>query len=179
MVLILVRHTTPLITPGACYGRTDVDVTDTFDVEAANVAAAMTGLVRIVTSPLKRCAKLADYLSKQTGAPVEQDRRLVEMDFGTWEGRLWSEIPKHELDEWADDFLNARPHGGENVAGLRRRTLKALSAIETLRGPTVVVTHSGVIRAALSQGDTADDFSANVPFGGIVQFETSKEMIDE
>lgn len=177
MVLILVRHTTPQVAPGICYGRTDLDVSDTFENEAGKVACALPSFIRIVTSPLRRCVKLADHLSQQTGVPIRHDPRLAEMDFGTWEGCLWSKIPRHELDHWAQDFLHARPHGGESVAMLRARIQQAFGEIETSQGPTLVVTHAGVIRAALSTGDTAGDFEASIPFGGCVQIEANKEDI--
>lgn len=140
-----------------------------FDSEAAAVAGALPSFVRIVTSPLQRCRKLADYLSGVSGAPLTPDPRLAEMDFGTWEGLLWSDIPRPELDQWAGDFLHACPHGGESVAMLRHRTKAALRDLEALEETTLVVTHSGVIKALLSTGDGAQDFSTNVGFGGFVE----------
>ena len=102
---------------------------------------------------------------------MTHDKRLIEMDFGRWEGCLWSEIPRSELDEWANDFLHARPHGGESVAILRIRTREALQDVDISRGPALVVTHAGVIKAALSKGDTADAFDTSVPFGGFVEMQ--------
>ncbi|MEM7768809.1 MAG: alpha-ribazole phosphatase family protein, partial [Pseudomonadota bacterium] len=127
MALILVRHTTPAVALGICYGQTDLDVRESFPEEAQAVSDALPKFDRIVTSPLQRCRKLADAMAKASGFPVEQDPRLIEMDFGSWEGTPWSDIPRAELDAWAADFLNARPHGGESVAVLRARTMEALS----------------------------------------------------
>ncbi|MEM9705291.1 MAG: alpha-ribazole phosphatase [Pseudomonadota bacterium] len=169
MVLILVRHTTPAVDKGVCYGRTDLDVAETFNDEAAQVFDALPDFSRIVTSPLQRCAKLAAYIGERKGVEPQADPRLMEMDFGTWEGRLWSEIPKDELDGWAKDFLHARPHGGESVNMLQERTGEAIREIDHSKGPVLVVTHLGVMKAALSSGVTADDFATNIPFGGIAQ----------
>ncbi|HBF90413.1 MAG TPA: phosphoglycerate mutase, partial [Hyphomonas atlantica] len=48
-------------------------------------------------------------------------------DFGRWEMQPWGDLPRHELDAWANDFLDARPHGGESVAELTARTRAAIS----------------------------------------------------
>ncbi|MEO1042431.1 MAG: alpha-ribazole phosphatase [Pseudomonadota bacterium] len=173
MGLILVRHTTPDVAEGTCYGRTDLDVARTFESEAEEVAAALPDFVRIVTSPLQRCKRLANHLSLSRNAPLTVEPRLAEMDFGQWEGILWSEIPREELDAWAKDFIHARPHGGESVAMLRHRTNEALGEIKSSNDTTLVVTHSGVIRAALSTGDDADSFSTNVAFGGFVEMHSA------
>ncbi|MEM9285467.1 MAG: alpha-ribazole phosphatase [Pseudomonadota bacterium] len=169
MALILVRHTTPDVAQGTCYGRTDLDVAPSFENEAAAVANALPSFVRIVTSPLQRCRKLADYLSRSANVPLTLDARLAEMDFGRWERVLWGDVPREELDLWASDFLHARPHGGESVAMLRQRTKEALRDLEALEGSTLVVTHSGVIKVLLSKGDGAQDFSTNIDFGGFVE----------
>ncbi|MEM0985080.1 MAG: alpha-ribazole phosphatase [Pseudomonadota bacterium] len=168
MGLIIVRHTRPLIAEGICYGRTDLNVADTFPDEAENVTASLPVFERIVSSPLTRCRKLADILAEQTGLSVTEDARVTEMDFGAWEGRPWSDIPRAELDAWAADFLHARPHGGESVAMLRRRVNDALSDWQSQTRSTLIVAHSGVIRAARATGDTADAFSTHVGFGEFV-----------
>lgn len=174
MGVTLVRHTTPDVAPGICYGRTDLDVAASFPAEAAIVAAALPAFARVVTSPLMRCAKLADYLGQSSGLAPIKDPRLSEMDFGAWEGRAWTDIPRTELDGWAADFLHARPHGGESIAMLRARTLEAMG--EWLQGGehTLVVTHAGVIRSALSNGDAVEGFSAQIDFGGFLSLSSLK-----
>jgi alpha-ribazole phosphatase len=145
MGLILVRHTTPRVAPGTCYGRTDLPLADGFEAEAEAVARALSeaGAGRdapILSSPLSRCRRLAERLG-----PAETRDAFVEMDFGRWEGMAWDAIPRAELDAWAADFLGARPHGGESVADLRDRVAAGL---EGLPSGAVVVTHAGVIKAA-------------------------------
>ncbi|MEL7454686.1 MAG: histidine phosphatase family protein, partial [Pseudomonadota bacterium] len=126
MGLILLRHTTPDVAPGTCYGRTDLDVAVQFHAEAAEAAAALPKFQRIVTSPLIRCRKLAAFIAEMTGLDICEEPRVQEMNFGDWEGCLWSDIPRPQLDAWAADFLNARPHGGESVAIFRVRVGEAL-----------------------------------------------------
>lgn len=169
MGVTLIRHTRLKASDGICYGRTDLDVADTFDEDALAALAAAPAVEVIVSSPLRRCRKLASYIAAARDLAVESDPRLQEMDFGAWEGRRWSDIPKVELDAWADDFLNARPHGGESVSMLRARTNDALAEFCARKRPVLAVTHAGVIKAALSNGDSADSFSTHVDFGAAIR----------
>jgi alpha-ribazole phosphatase len=90
------------------------------------------------------------------------------MDFGTWEGRAWDNIPRAGLDEWAADFLHARPHGGESVAQLRARIQAALADFRARPGHHLLVTHAGVIKAALANGPRAADWPPALAFGEFV-----------
>lgn len=170
MPVTLVRHTTPDVAPNTCYGQTDLDVTASFGEEGAKTIAELRQVDRIISSPLQRCTKLAALIGEHFNLPVALDERIAELSFGRWEGQNWSAIPRAELDLWAADVLHARPHGGETVAELRVRTHAALTDYTAMTGHTVLVTHSGVIRAALSAGDTIDDFSTNVTYGGIIKY---------
>ena len=152
--------------PGVCYGRTDLDVAATFLTEAEAVLASLPPVERIVTSPLRRCLRLATHIAAQGGIALTIDQRVQEMDFGRWEGQRWKDIPRHEVRAWMLDFLHVRPHGGECVAELRARTLEALSDHRRCGKRAVIVTHSGVIKAAVARGDTMESFGTPVDFGG-------------
>ena len=162
MMLLLLRHTRPGIAEGICYGRTDVDVADSFAGDAQALLDAVGGAMSaaedaalhaenaalpaanaaLFSSPLRRCAKLA----RRLGAP-RFDARLQELDFGAWEARPWSEIDRASLDAWAADIAGWRPPGGESVAELAAR---AGAFLDELRVSTVsaacLVTHGGVVR---------------------------------
>lgn len=168
MALILLRHTTLNIAEGICYGQTDLDVAETFPSEAETVLGALPEIDHIVTSPLTRCRRLAEYVGGRLGLPVESDDRIREMDFGAWEGQAWSAIPRDELDQWAEDFYLARPHGGETVALLHARTMAAVETWNHVGKTGLLVTHAGVIRAALAQGQSASDFQTAIDFGGFI-----------
>lgn len=169
MGLILVRHTRPDVAEGLCYGQTDLDVADTFADEAAEVLSALPEVRRVVSSPLRRCRALAQYIADAVDLPLDIDERLMEIDFGAWEGRLWSEVPRKEIDAWAENFLHARPHGGESVAMLRSRVSAALADWSARCGPILIVTHAGVIKvASTGDGDPVWDFTVPIGFGGII-----------
>ena len=166
-MIYLLRHTTPAVESGICYGATDLALATSFADEARAVLAALPRVDAVVSSPLSRCRELACYLAERRSLPVHMDDRLREMDFGHWEGRPWSSLPRAELNAWAADFLHAAPHGGESVHGLRQRVGAAMDEWSQRGDSLLVVTHAGVIKAALACGDSAAHFASQTAFGGL------------
>ena len=168
MHVTLVRHTRPSVAAGVCYGITDLDLAATFDDEAAAIVATLPVADRLVSSPLRRCRRLAERIGTARGIVPVFDERLREFDFGTWEGVSWDAIPRAELDAWAADFFHARPHGGESVHMLRERVEAAIADYRRSGESHVVITHAGVIKAALAQSGHPDGWKAAVEFGAAV-----------
>jgi alpha-ribazole phosphatase len=156
------RHPPPAIAPGVCYGATDVALAGPVDADAF---VDLPPFHQLVSSPLARCAILATRLAQARGLAPAFDDRLREMDFGAWEGKAWDAIPRLELDAWAADFLHARPHGGESVAMLAARVSAALRDHRRQSGDSLIVTHAGVVRAALG------DWRAQIGFGTWVRLD--------
>lgn len=165
MAITLVRHTTPDVAKGTCYGRTDLALADSFVREAQAVLAAVPPAARVITSPLMRCRHLAAQIAAQQGTALEVQETWIEMDFGAWEGIPWSDISRAALDDWATDFMGYAGHGGESVAMLEARVRAAL---ETVQPDSVVVTHSGCIRAACAILGCKERWDTETPFGGMV-----------
>ncbi len=84
----------------------------------------------------------------------ERDARLREMDFGSWEGRRWRDIPQGEFEIWMQHFAEHAVGGGESVQALMGRVALALEdthqrvlrSVEVTKD-VVWITHAGVIRA--------------------------------
>ncbi|MEL7537749.1 MAG: histidine phosphatase family protein [Pseudomonadota bacterium] len=159
------RHTRPVLGKGYCYGSTDIALAQSFEKDAERAIARLPIVERIVSSPLTRAHMLAERIASQRNLALVVEPRVTEFDFGAWEGRLWSEIPRHELDAWAADFLDARPHGGESVRGFRSRCLAALRDYAEHPGDTLVVCHAGVVRAAFARGADSRDFATPIGYG--------------
>lgn len=173
MALILVRHTTPAVAPGTCYGRLDVPVApDLFAAEAAQVMQALpvTRPGQLLSSPLQRCRRLADHLGYTLGLAPDYVDGLAEMDFGAWEGLAWDDVPRDELDAWAADFDHAAPHGGESVASFRRRVEATLAPLHAAAQTALVVTHAGVMRVALAMAGHDDPWQASLAYGQVLEF---------
>lgn len=165
MALTLIRHTTPNVAKGTCYGRTDLGLADSFPEEAAKVLAGLPDIRHLVSSPLTRCHRLARHISSCVTHEVQISTHWIEMDFGSWEGVLWSAIPRHELDAWAADFHHFADHGGESVAMLEQRVRRGLEAVPD---GAAVVTHAGCIKAACAIFGIEKGWETEVPFGGTI-----------
>ncbi len=149
--LYLIRHTTPQVEAGICYGQLDIDVADTFEEEAQRVVRWLPALGLVLTSPLLRAYTLGEYLAQKRNCELRSDARLMEKNFGTWEGKSWNDIPRGEVDAWAADILGYVPAGGESAQQLMQRAHSFLNEISLLPQQHIaVVAHAGSIRAMLA-----------------------------
>lgn len=171
MALILLRHTRPVGSDGVCYGATDLPPGPDLANETRRLHAQLPEVGAIVSSPLQRCLRLAEPLGTARNIRVTTDARLRELDFGAWEGQRWDRIARREIDAWAADLMGARPHGGETVKMLAARAAEALAEHQPIAAdlPTLVVTHMGVIRAALAAAGRDGAWEARLPFGGWIE----------
>ncbi|WP_159999712.1 histidine phosphatase family protein [Roseomonas sp. 18066] len=162
----LIRHFPTAIAPGLCYGRLDLAPGDG-DVAALRDGIAQAGLdtAPIVSSPARRCRALAEALAD--GRSITFDDRLLELDFGDWEGLPWDDIPRAALDAWAADVANFAPPGGESGAALLARVTAFHAALD---GDSVVIGHAGPLKllAALLRGDPPDLLAPSQPMGALV-----------
>jgi alpha-ribazole phosphatase len=153
--VVLVRHPAPLIEPGICYGRLDIPIHPDADIAGLARDPALSGSTIIWTSPARRCRSLADKIAEALSIPLIADPRLLELDFGAWEGKLWDEVPRAELDRWAADPVGFRPPDGESGEELIARVTDFNA---DLSRDCVVVSHGGPLRvlSALLRGKSVD-----------------------
>lgn len=156
MKLWLVRHAQPLITPGVCYGVTDVAAVEKATLQAAQaLAQTLPNGVAVISSSLQRCERLANCLQGlRPDLPYITDARLVEMNFGCWEGQRWDAIPPADYERWTANFGKHRFGGRESVHEFMQRVACVWDETQRQGRDAVWITHAGVIRAAtlLAQG---------------------------
>lgn len=180
MRLLLIRHPRPDVAEGTCYGRLDVPPQQAhLDETVQRLRARWRAEGRrppaaVFSSPLQRCARLAQALAGDVWPGVRHDERIAEVSFGRWEGRPWAELPREELNAWRADIAGCRPPGGESLQDLAVRLLDFSAECLPRHGADpdaeyVLVTHVGVIQvlgrvlrnAPLSGfGATAVDYSS-------------------
>ena len=149
MEIYLIRHTTPDVAKGVCYGQTDLDVTESFLHEATIIRKYLPGNIQqVYSSPLQRCSKLAQHLFPLHAIQFHRD--LMEINCGLWEMKRWDDIPKATIDPWMEDFVNVRIPEGENYIDLHERVNKSFNDIAKKPFPAVIVAHGGVIRSILA-----------------------------
>jgi alpha-ribazole phosphatase len=171
MRIALIRHLAPLIAPGICYGRLGAAVDPSVDQQKCRIAsdARLRGAKRVWTSPATRCRGLADAIAEALAVPVHPDDRLMELDFGAWEGRAWETIERTDLDRWAGSLLTFSPHGGESGAMLIARIRDFHAELCAGAADCVVVSHGGPLKVlqALLAGKPIDLLSAAPALGSV------------
>jgi len=108
------------------------------------------------TSPLARCRETAALLqASHPGAPAAiVEPRLVEMDFGSWEGASLAAL--RAADPAGTDALERRgldfaAPGGESPRAVQARLAPWLADVARTGRDVLAVTHKGVIRALYAQ----------------------------
>jgi alpha-ribazole phosphatase len=174
MSIYLIRHTTPLVDKGTCYGQTDLDVTEQFAEEAGVISTHVPDDIEVVySSPLLRCRKLAEHLFPGHAIQLEPD--LKELHCGEWEMLRWDDIPKDVIDPWMNDFVNVIIPGGESFVVLFDRVSRCFERIAATGKKVAIVAHGGVIRSILAhitQTPLKDSFAAfSLHYGCVVKLD--------
>lgn len=129
---------------------------------------------RWISSPLRRCVETARILGA-TDLAVEP--RLIEMDWGAWEGRRSQDLRLELGRELAANErrgLDLRPPAGESPREVLQRVSPWLREVADRGRPTLAFSHKGVIRAiyALAAGwDMRTEMPHTLSWGGAQCFD--------
>ena len=148
MKLVIVRHgRTEANARGVLLGRLDVELDAVGRAQAERLAAATGAVDRVIASPLRRTRQTAAAF----GQPVEIDERLIELDYGEFDGCAFDEVPEGTWARWRSD-LSFAPPGGESLHTLGLRVRALLD--ELTRSPSdetvALVSHVSPIKAAVA-----------------------------
>lgn len=171
MGLILLRHTITNSPVGTVYGQSDVGLGENAIQDIENAVNQLKVVPdRIISSPLQRCLRLAEYLANRRSVKLSIDPRLMELNFGLWEGQRWNDLAGPELDHWMANFVRVAPPQGESYSQLAERVSDAWNDYQELAQTETVlwVTHLGVaraLRAQMGHFTLEDSFSWKLPFG--------------
>ncbi len=182
MDIYLIRHTTPKVDKGICYGATDLSVVETFPTEAQAVKSILPiyqATTLVYSSPLIRCHQLAQYIAPPQRIIVEPS--FKEISFGDWEMHPWKSIDKTIMKNWFENFVNISPPNGEAFQTVFDRTIKALEIAKgKAKDQLWIVAHSGIIRAVLCHYQNIplkDAFKSNMEYGAVYKInELTKEV---
>jgi broad specificity phosphatase PhoE len=187
--VVLIRH--PAIArhwQGRCYGQSDVGLSSHGRRSAREISARIadregedgtSGLIEIVTSPLRRARVLAAVLSREMALEISMEPRLMECHFGAWEGQSWDQIWRQTGDammgmvEAPSEF---RPGGGETTFAVRDRAMAWLRELPDDDRTVLAVSHGGPIAAIRGtlMGAPVRDWPKLVPeYGEAVEVSSS------
>lgn len=129
MKLYISRHgQTPWNVDDLVCGRADVPLTEVGLQQAQRLAESALGkeIQVILCSPLLRARQTAQAVSDAIGVPIQIDERLIEMDFGTFDGtsRFGDEF------QWVRAQMPTRFPGGESGFDLAYRVYGLLYEIK-------------------------------------------------
>ena len=165
----LLRHPPVRPAPGLCYGRLDLPPAEGWQDLLPGWLRRLAPLApeTVLSSPLARCREPAEALATRLDIPLVLDPRLLELDFGAWEGLAWDRVPRPDLDRWAADPLGFAPPSGETGAALVARVAALHAALAAAPRRWLVVSHGGPLRllAAMLRGDEPDLLASSPPAG--------------
>jgi probable phosphoglycerate mutase len=106
---------------------------------------ALSPVVAVITSPMRRARQTADILAGELGLEVEEMSGLRECAFGEWDGLTFAEVSAgwpERLATWLADPTVTAP-GGESFDEVRRRVSAARDEVveRHAQQAVLVVTH--------------------------------------
>ena len=152
MKLFFLRHTSLNVGLDVFYGQTDLDVSDRFEEEVKLIQKKIknfnidTNSIKVYSSPLKRCIKLTNMLTKN----YIIDERIKEMNLGDWEMKKMSSISKKEKLDWENNLLSFKIPNGESNNEFLKRLKSFLEDIFKFNEDALIVCHAGSINGMLS-----------------------------
>ena len=152
MKLFFLRHTSLNVEIDVFYGQTDLDVSDRFEEEVKLIQKKIknfnidTNSIKVYSSPLKRCIKLTNKLTKN----YIVDERIKEMNLGDWEMKKMSSISKKEKLDWENNLLSFKIPNGESNNEFLKRLKSFLEDIFKFNEDALIVCHAGSINGMLS-----------------------------
>lgn len=155
-------------------GRTDIPLSD----EGREMVSAWHVPEHIasrtwICSPLTRTQQTSEILA---GKPAQIEPRIIEMNYGDWEGCRLPELREELGQEMAENEargLDFTPPGGESPRDVQQRMQPWLMDIGKDEVPVTVVAHHGIIRAlyALATGwNMVDRLPQKFRFGEMHHF---------
>lgn len=150
MRLYLLRHGETKLNKMNCYyGVTDVPLSETGKQQGLALARYFkeVSVDAVIASPLRRAISTAELVMQGTGPAIRTDRRLMEQDFGIFEGLQYQEILEKYPEEfrlWNEDFSDYNIPGGESFRNVRERIDSFIGDLPK-EGTVLIAAHKGTL----------------------------------
>ena len=137
---------------GRLQGRADLDLSELGAEQVSRLADRFAGapIERVYSSPLLRARRTATAIAEACGCALEVDERLIELDYGDWDGRPLAEISPEAWRAWRAD-PHFSPPGGESLVAVTARVEQfCRERLVGHNGRVVAVSHVSPIKAAVA-----------------------------
>ena len=153
--IYLIRHGESVANAAGIYQGQSFDTPLTVTGQKqAQVLAQITNQLpvdKIYSSPLKRTIETAAIINRQLKLKLATDRRLMEINHGSWKGKSLKQFNARELKlfhHWQTQPAKVKMIGGETVSQVSRRWADFVVGFPS--GRFLVVTHDLIIRVAVT-----------------------------
>ena len=160
ITICLLRHgETAFNADGNRYcGRTDIPLTEKGIQQANRMNALLQDFQfdQVFSSPLQR-AKNTAVIASGDAARVQTDERLIEVDFGNWEGQRSEDFIAADPESWNNWLSDPESHAAGRTGETAKQVTDRLNSfyqelLDRYDGQTIlVVGHNGVNRLFMSQ----------------------------
>ncbi len=151
-MIYIIRHgETALNSRHVLQGRSDFPLNDRGVAQAEAAARRLAGMGvrfdRVFSSPLRRAIQTAGIVAP--GVTVEADDRLIEMEYGPYEG-MDLHAPAPEIATFFSDFAhNPAPRGMEPLADVVARMGDFMEGLRACGGDMLISTHAIAMKGIL------------------------------
>ena len=149
-MLYIIRHgQTEANQRHALQGRSDHPLNETGIGQAGTAAERLRNIPfsAVFTSPLRRAVQTAKIVAP--GIRPVPDERLIEMDYGPYEGADLNSLPPEVLTFFRDFVHNPAPDGMEPLSSVTERAGSFLESIRDLDGNILISTHAIAMKGIL------------------------------
>jgi broad specificity phosphatase PhoE len=96
----------------------------------------------VVSSDLKRAKETAEIISRTCGIPLILDKRLREMNLGSWEGKSFEEVMKEPSAEiWSKNPSQWKTDNSETLKEVQERMVDAIYEFASKYNNLIIVSH--------------------------------------
>lgn len=151
-MIYIIRHgQTELNRRQVLQGRSDACLNETGIAQAQQMASALAGVAfcHVFSSPLRRAVQTARIVAPNV--EPEMDERLIEMDYGPYEGTNLTALPPEVRTFFGDFVHNPAPAGMEPLSSVKRRAGSFLEDVKGLEGNILISTHAIAMKGILEQ----------------------------
>jgi len=135
-------------------GRLDVELSEMGLRQAELLAGYLrdSKIEAVCSSPLKRALRTAQTVGDSHGLEVTVNPRLLELDFGDWQGLPVTEVKEkypEQYDKWRSAPEKLKLPGGESLDDVRARAMQVIDEVTASGRELVVLVSHRVVTTVL------------------------------